>query len=207
MSIVVDRSNCCAVAILLGILTGAGCSHPSDDAPAPSAPADDNAASTIAPAPVDASPEAPAVDVEAAVAPPGDAAPVAGGTVHQVVAEGVKFNPMFLYVEPGDTVQWVNMAAHNVETIDAMVPDGQEKIQSELGSDVAVTFTAQGIVAYKCTPHWSTRMGGMVVVGQPEDAAATIDAYLASIDSDPSSLPAKGLLKKLKRDMDEKGLL
>ncbi|MEO0421977.1 MAG: plastocyanin/azurin family copper-binding protein [Pseudomonadota bacterium] len=130
-----------------------------------------------------------------------------GGTVHTVMAQGVKFEPMFVYIEPGDTVQWTNMAAHNIETLDAMVPEGQEKVLSDMGSEVAVTFDKEGVVVYKCTPHWSTRMGGMVVVGKPDDPAAIVEKYLAAIASDPSALPAKGLLKKLMRDMEARNLL
>ncbi|MEM9386773.1 MAG: plastocyanin/azurin family copper-binding protein [Pseudomonadota bacterium] len=192
-----------------------GCS-PSTDASdsAPSAtPADvdreDLPSELAAPAPAEQAPaqvaESPEPAPEGSQSAPSGAD--GGGTVHTVVAQGVKFEPMFVYIEAGDTVQWTNMAAHNVETIDAMVPDGQEKVLSDMGSEVAVTFDKEGVVVYKCTPHWSTRMGGMVVVGKPENPAAIVETYLAAIASDPSSLPAKGLLKKLLRDLEERGLL
>jgi len=126
---------------------------------------------------------------------------------HTIGAVGVKFDPMFLYIEPGDTVHWEGMAGHNIETLDPMVPEGQEKILTELGDNVTATFTVPGLVVYKCTPHWGARMGGIIVVGTPEDPAAIIEAYLASIDSDKSNLPAKGLLKKLRKDMEAKGLM
>ncbi len=128
-------------------------------------------------------------------------------TTHTVAAQGVKFSPMFLYIEPGDTVTWTNMIGHNVETIDAMVPEGQEKILTEMGAIPALTFDKEGIVVYKCTPHWGARMGGIIVVGKPDDPSAILDAYMASIESDPSSKPAKGLLKKVRVDMESKGLL
>jgi pseudoazurin len=126
---------------------------------------------------------------------------------HSVNAVGVKFDPVFLYVEPGDTVNWENMAGHNVETIDAMVPEGQEKINTELGANVTAVFEGEGIIVYKCTPHWGARMGGVIVVGKPEDPGATIDAYLETLKTDKSNLPAKGLLKKLRKDMEAKELL
>jgi len=126
---------------------------------------------------------------------------------HEITALAVKFNPMFLYIENGDTVNWSGMVGHNVETIELMSPEGQEKINSELGANVTAVFATDGIVVYKCTPHWGARMGGIIVVGKPEDPGAILDAYMATLETDRSNLPAKGLLKKLRKDMEAKGLL
>jgi len=124
---------------------------------------------------------------------------------HSVNAIGVKFSPIFIYVEPGDIVNWNGMAGHNIETLDTMTPEGQEKINTELGSNVTSVFSKEGIVVYKCTPHWGARMGGIIVVGKPENSGAIIQQYLDSLKTDRSNLPAKGLLKKLKKDMEAKG--
>lgn len=132
---------------------------------------------------------------------------VAHAADHTVNAVAVKFEPMFSYVEPGDTITWEGMAGHNVETIDLMSPEGLEKVNSELGATVSLTFTEPGIIVYKCTPHWGARMGGVIVVGKPEDPGAIIEAYLATLETDKSNLPAKGLLKKLRKDMKKKALL
>lgn len=126
---------------------------------------------------------------------------------HTINAVGVKFDPIFIYIEPGDTIHWEGMAGHNIETIDAMVPEGQEKINTELGANVSAVFETEGLVVYKCTPHWGARMGGIIVVGKPENAGETLDAYLESLKTDKVNLPAKGLLKKLRKDMESKGLL
>jgi len=127
---------------------------------------------------------------------------------HEITALAVKYNPMFIYIEKGDTVNWSSMEGHNVETIDKMVPEGQEKINSELGNNVTAVFETEGIVVYKCTPHWGARMGGVIVVGKPDDPAKIIEAYTAAIETDRAGLlPAKGLLKKLRKDMESKGLL
>ena len=124
-----------------------------------------------------------------------------GSTTVQAV--GVKFDPMFVFIEQGDSISWEGMAGHNVESIDAMVPDGQEKFNSELGEDVTITFNTPGIVMYKCTPHWGTRMGGGIVVGNPDDTAAILDAYTAAIETDRAGLlPAKGLIKKLGKEIE-----
>lgn len=126
---------------------------------------------------------------------------------HTVSAVTVKFNPVFLYIEPGDTVNWENMVGHNIETIDIMAPEGLEKINTELGANVTATFEMEGIIVYKCTPHWGARMGGIIVVGKPENPSEIIDNYLATLETNKENLPAKGLLKKLRKDMEEKGLL
>ena len=125
-----------------------------------------------------------------------------------VQAVGVKFEPLTVYVAEGGEVSWTAMAAHNVETLGAMMPEGGTELNTELGEDVTATFDVPGIYVYKCTPHWGSRMGGVVVVGQPEDPAGTIEKYMAAIEEDRAGLlPAKGLLKKALADMEEKGLV
>ena len=133
----------------------------------------------------------------------GRATPVLSQQSVTVQAVGVKFDPIFVFIEPGDTVNWEGMTGHNVESIDAMVPEGQEKFNTTLGEDVSITFNTPGIVMYKCTPHWGTRMGGGIVVGNPENPMAVIDAYTAAIETDRALLlPAKGLLKKLGKEIE-----
>jgi pseudoazurin len=125
---------------------------------------------------------------------------------HTINAVGVKFVPMFSYIEPGDTVSWEGMTGHNVQTISAMVPEGTEEINSELGENVTETFTEPGIYVYKCTPHWGARMGGVIVVGNPDNAEEIIANYMAAIEGNKGELlPAKGLLKKLSKDMESRG--
>ncbi len=136
----------------------------------------------------------------------GYATPVLSQQSVTVGAVGVKFDPLFVFIEPGDTVNWQGMAGHNVESIDAMVPEGQEKFNTTLGEDVSIVFNTPGIVMYKCTPHWGSRMGGAIVVGKPDNAIGIVDAYTAAIESDRGLLlPAKGLLKKLSKEIQGKG--
>ena len=123
-----------------------------------------------------------------------------------VQAVGVKFEPLTVYIEPGETVSWEGMTGHNVETLGAMIPEGGVEMNTELGVDVTQQFDVPGIYVYKCTPHWGARMGGVIVVGTPEDPQATLDEYLAAIETDRGGLlPAKGLLKKAALDMHELG--
>jgi len=125
-----------------------------------------------------------------------------------VQAVGVKFEPLVAYIEPGESVNWEAMAAHNVETLGAMIPEGGTEINSELGVDISVQFDTPGIYVYKCTPHWGSRMGGVVVVGKPENPGEVLDGYLAAIEEDRAGLlPAKGLIKKASKDMETNGLM
>lgn len=135
----------------------------------------------------------------------GRATPVLSQQSVSITAVGVKFDPLFVFIQPGDTVNWEGMAGHNVESIDAMVPEGQEKFNTTLGDEVSITFNTPGIVMYKCTPHWGARMGGGIVVGDPENPMAIVDAYIAAIETDRAMLlPAKGLLKKLGKEIESR---
>lgn len=49
---------------------------------------------------------------------------------HVVTAIGMKYEPLVVKIAPGDTVRWENMPTHNVETIEGLVPEGTEKINS-----------------------------------------------------------------------------
>jgi len=123
-----------------------------------------------------------------------------------VSAVGVKFESMIVYIDAGDQVSWEGMAGHNVETIDALVPEGAEKINSELGANITATFDTPGLYVYKCTPHWGARMGGIIMVGPVDDAMAMAEQYLETVSTEKGELlPAKGLLKKFIKDLESKG--
>lgn len=123
-----------------------------------------------------------------------------------VKAVAVQFVSVFVFIEPGDRVSWEGMNGHNVETIDELVPEGTEKINTTIGDDVTLTFDQPGIFVYKCTPHWGARMGGVIMVGQPENAMETAKAYLETVETEKGSLlPAKGLLKKFIKELESRG--
>ncbi|WP_417535859.1 plastocyanin/azurin family copper-binding protein [Methylophaga sp.] len=80
-----------------------------------------------------------------------------------VKAEGTKFDPLIVNVEPGDTVNWANMDIHNVHFM--FQPDGAKDFKSEIGQNVSREFSKEGIYVYQCDPHIGLGMGGAVVVG------------------------------------------
>jgi pseudoazurin len=88
--------------------------------------------------------------------------------------EGVMvFEPAFVKINPGDTVKFVATdKGHNVETIDAMIPEGGKTFVGKMNEEVVVTFDKPGVYGYKCKPHYGMGMVGMVVVGEPTNTDA-----------------------------------
>jgi pseudoazurin len=78
------------------------------------------------------------------------------------------FEPALVKINPGDTVKFVAAdKGHNVETIDAMVPEGGKTFVGKINEELAITFDKAGVYGYKCKPHYGMGMVGMVVVGEP----------------------------------------
>lgn len=124
-----------------------------------------------------------------------------------VNANVVKFEPMVVFIEPGEDVSFTGMIGHNIESIPELSPEGAPEVLTELGEDVTIQFDTVGVHVYKCTPHWGARMGGIVVVGKPENAAGIVEEYLATIaEKKGNLLPAKGLLKKLPKALEAQGM-
>jgi pseudoazurin len=101
---------------------------------------------------------------------------------------------MVLFINPGDTVTWTNMAGHDTTSLDGMIPEGAEKWQSKMGEVFSVTFDKEGAYVYKCTPHVSLGMLGAIIVGDgdPEN--------LEQITGHPDN---KGMIKRVIRKMTQ----
>ena len=41
---------------------------------------------------------------------------------HLIKAAGVKFDPQITFAQPGDTITWTNMPAHDTASIEGMIP-------------------------------------------------------------------------------------
>ncbi len=116
--------------------------------------------------PLPATPE----EAEAIISEPGsDSAdePAEGGEVHIVTAQGLKYEPLVVTIQPGDTVAWENMPTHDTQSLEGLIPEGAEAWHSKLGENYERTFTVEGIYVYKCTPHIGAGMGGAIIVGNP----------------------------------------
>lgn len=159
----------------------------SSAAPAPQAESaamgtDPNPAEEQAQAEPEMAEATPAAEAEAPAAPavePTPAAEVATtaevqstGKVHIVTAEGLKYAPLVITIQPGDTVAWENMSSHDTQSLEGLIPEGAEMWHSQVSENYQRTFFHQGIYVYKCTPHFGAGMGGVIIVGEPVNLAA-----------------------------------
>lgn len=91
---------------------------------------------------------------------------------HEVTAAQFAFEPAVVKIQPGDTVEWTNMNAHNVNSYgdeQGLIPEGAEDFKSKLGEDYSVTLEEEGVYVYVCDPHASQGMVGAIIVGEPEN--------------------------------------
>ncbi len=114
---------------------------------------------------------------------------------HVIKGKGVAFAPAVTFAKSGDMIAFKNMAAHFVESI--ILPDGAEKMTSDMGADYNYAVIQDGTYLYKCPPHWGARMGGIIVVGDASGLEATLDTYMAQT----SDKVAKGFMKKIKKNI------
>jgi pseudoazurin len=74
-----------------------------------------------------------------------------------------RYDPMLSEIEVGGKILWkATTKGHNVEF---MVAPNDIKYKSKMHKSAGYTFTTPGIYTYKCTPHISAGMVGVVVVG------------------------------------------
>lgn len=91
------------------------------------------------------------------------------------------FTPAFIHIAPGDTVRFVAQdKSHNAESIAELTPPGAAPFKGNLNADVVVKFTKPGLYGYKCLPHFSMGMVGLVEVGKPVNLGA-FSAALAKL--------------------------
>lgn len=78
------------------------------------------------------------------------------------------FLPDLLRIQPGDSVTFqANDSGHDVRSIENDIPAGAQPFQGPINKTFTVIFTIPGVYAYKCQPHLSFGMVGMIVVGEP----------------------------------------
>ncbi|MCY3751845.1 MAG: plastocyanin/azurin family copper-binding protein [Gammaproteobacteria bacterium] len=112
--------------------------------------------------------------------------------IHVVNAEARIFNPDVIYVKPGDNVRFVNMTSHDAVSInqvplpdgqvfDGMLPEGAEGWKSKMGNDFTLQMDIEGVYPYVCIPHIGFGMVGVIVVGEPVNVDAAMDAARANL--------------------------
>lgn len=99
------------------------------------------------------------------------AAHAVAAETHTVTARSTAYDPVVLKIEPGDTVNWVNMTGHFNEFEAGNIPEGAEPSVTQMGRDVSRTFDVEGVYLYKCPPHFAMGMVGAIIVGEPVNMA------------------------------------
>lgn len=114
---------------------------------------------------------------------------------HVVASGATNFSPMHLFVQPGDTVKWTNMTIHDTQSMDGLIPEGAEPWKSNIGQELQITVTAEGVYIYKCNPHYPMGMVGAIIVGE----ASNMDQIEANAKG-----REKGVIFKLKKKLAAK---
>ena len=97
---------------------------------------------------------------------------------HTINAEARRFVSDILYIQPGDTVGFINMTSHNAVSIDGLIPEGAEPFRGALGENLKLTLDIEGVYAYVCEPHLGFGMVGLIIVGEPTNLEAVRAAAL-----------------------------
>lgn len=83
------------------------------------------------------------------------------------------FEPRFVKADVGDIIKFVPTdKGHNAQSLDDMLPDGQEPFKGEINQELDVEMTAEGIIGVKCLPHIGTGMVMIVQVGDDNTVPA-----------------------------------
>ncbi len=82
------------------------------------------------------------------------------------------FESNILRIKPGDSVTFVPAdMGHDAESIPGMAPAGAVPFKGTMSKPITVTFTKPGVYGFKCNPHFSMGMVGLVIVGSPVNLA------------------------------------
>ena len=117
---------------------------------------------------------------------------------HVVNAAAREFKPAIVYVQPGDTVKFINMTSHNAVTY--LVPEGGvnfgEKGKMAGATMVTPPLETNGIFGYVCEPHIGFGMVGVIVVGDvsADQKAAAKEKAMAELQG-----PFKRLIGKINK--------
>ena len=114
---------------------------------------------------------------------------------HTVNAEARAFKPDIIYIQPGDTVGWINMTSHNSVSVEGVIPEGATPWQGQLGENLKVTPDKEGVYGYVCQPHIGFGMMGVIVVGKPTN----LEAVTKYVQEKYTGTPFARLLGKLKK--------
>ena len=126
---------------------------------------------------------------------------------HVIKAVITNWVPLVTYAKPGDTLKFMQMAGHDTESIDGMIPDGAQEWKSKMGQEgFSVKLEKEGAYIYKCNPHMTTGMVGAVVVGDGTPSnLAELDKHLDDVKLGKNMVARA--IKKMKQQLQADGRL
>lgn len=122
-------------------------------------------------------------------------------TEHIIKGVITQWQPLVTFAQPGDTIRFTGMTGHDTASMEGMIPEGATPWHSKLGQEgFTVTVDKIGGYVYKCTPHITTGMVGIIVVGDRNPA------NLAQLEENASNVKVGGnmvkrAIRKLKKQL------
>jgi len=114
-----------------------------------------------------------------------------------------QFVPDYLWVEPGDTIRFLNsLGNHTVTSLKGVWPEGAERVDIEHQAVADVILEVPGVYGFRCKVHGRHGMYALVVVGAPD---SNLDSALKAKVGGRSKKVFEGLLGKLKADIAKRG--
>ena len=117
--------------------------------------------------------------------------------------EVYRFEPDFLWIEPGDTLRILNSTGnHTVTAIEGMWPDGVDLVDIEHKPVADVTLDVPGVYGFRCKVHGRHGMFALVVVGSPD---SNLDEIEYTNIGELGRRIFAGLFEKMEAERAERG--
>ena len=92
-------------------------------------------------------------------------------------AGAMVFEPAYIQAQPGDTIVFVPTdRGHNAATLEGIAPEGVEPFKGDMGEEVSITVTEEGLYGIECTPHAAMGMVAVIQVGEATNLEAATAA-------------------------------
>lgn len=129
---------------------------------------------------------------------------LANAEEHIVKGVITQWQPLVTFAQPGDTVRFTGMAGHDTASMEGLIPEGAEVWHSKLGEEgFVVELEKEGVYVYKCTPHISTGMVGVIIVGEGDPAnMGDIEANAGKVKVGGNMV--KRAIRKTKKELEKR---
>lgn len=78
------------------------------------------------------------------------------------------FEPEIVRIKLGDSVKFVAAdKGHNAVSIRGVIPEGAQPFAGKINEEFVVTPAVPGVYGFRCDPHFTLGMVGIIVVGEP----------------------------------------